>query len=143
VIAAYLLHAIFSLSHLAVMHAKTTRLILYASTVAATANIVLNFWWIPLWGLYGAAYATFAAYGVEAVLMQVFAQRLYRLDYDFGRITVALGILAATLALTQLRADMASLSAGLAVVIISFALLAGRDLQTLFRAVRVRLDGLP
>jgi O-antigen/teichoic acid export membrane protein len=140
VIGAYLLHSIFSLCHLAVLQGKATRLILYASTCAAAANLALNFWWIPRWGSYGAAYATIASYGIEAVLMYLFAQRVYRLNFGLGRIAAGLCILAATLALTQFRTDLGSLAAGLVADTLAFALLAGRDLRHTFHAIRTPPD---
>ena len=36
--------------------------------VGAVVNVVLNLWWIPLFGIYGAAYATIVAYAVALVL---------------------------------------------------------------------------
>ena len=44
------------------------------SGVALVANLGLNFLWVPRWGMYGAAWATTAAYMIEAVLLFVYAQ---------------------------------------------------------------------
>ncbi len=47
--------------------------------VAATVNVLLNLWWIPLFGLMGAASATVAAYGVGAYLAWRMGRRVFPL----------------------------------------------------------------
>ncbi len=101
IIAGYLLHAWFGLFHLAAWQGKRTKFILFASALACAANIALNLWWIPHWGMYGAAYATAAAYALEALLMYFYGQRVYRLGYRAGRMTAALAVFAAALAVSQ------------------------------------------
>ncbi|MEX2162778.1 MAG: lipopolysaccharide biosynthesis protein [Sulfuricaulis sp.] len=44
--------------------ARATHRLLWSVMGAALANILLNLWWIPLFGLVGAAYATIAAFAV-------------------------------------------------------------------------------
>jgi O-antigen/teichoic acid export membrane protein len=43
-----------------------TRLLLWRSLVGAAVNIALNAWWIPLYGMAGAAFATVVAYASSA-----------------------------------------------------------------------------
>lgn len=128
VIGAYLLHAFFGLFQLAAIQAKATRYILYASSTAAAVNLALNIWWIPKWGMYGAAYATLAGYAIEAAGMHFFAQRIFPLPYDGKRIAAALLIFALVLALTQFRADTVTAVVVLVATTATFALLAGRYL---------------
>jgi O-antigen/teichoic acid export membrane protein len=101
VIGGYLLHSFYGLFQLAAVQARRTKLVLLASTTAFLLNLVLNFWWVPSLGMYGAAYATFAAYGVEALVMLLCAQRCYRIDIDFPRMAAALTIFTCVLLLTQ------------------------------------------
>ncbi len=49
-----------------------TRFSLFRSTVGAVLNILLNLWWLPLYGGLGAAYATVISYGVSGPLMNIF-----------------------------------------------------------------------
>jgi O-antigen/teichoic acid export membrane protein len=44
---------------------------------AAVLNLILNFWWIPIWGIVGAAYATFAAYFLALVLSVILGRRIF------------------------------------------------------------------
>jgi Na+-driven multidrug efflux pump len=44
---------------------------------AALLNLILNFWWIPIWGIVGSAYATFAAYFLALVLSVILGRRIF------------------------------------------------------------------
>ena len=102
IIGAYLAHAMFSIFILAVMHAKRTQWIMLVSFVALTVNTVFNFALIPVWGMYGAAYATVVAYITEAIVMYFVAQRAYRLNYDLLRMAGGAGIFVLALIVTQI-----------------------------------------
>ncbi len=136
IIAAYLAHAWFGLFHLAAWQGKRTKFILLATGLACAANIALNLWWIPRWGMYGAAYATAAAYALEALLMYFYAQRLYRLAYQSGRMAAALAVLSVALAASQVswRASSRPLVM-LAVLVLSFTLLWLLGGRSVFRMV--------
>jgi O-antigen/teichoic acid export membrane protein len=101
IIGSYLLHAFFGLFQLALLEAKKTKFILVASAAAFFLNLALNLWWIPLLGMYGAAYATLVAYGVEALVMYFYAQRAFFLPYNWRRMFAALALLATALGLSQ------------------------------------------
>ena len=45
---------------------------------AAVLNLILNFWWISIWGIIGAAYATFAAYFLALVLSILSGRRVFQ-----------------------------------------------------------------
>jgi O-antigen/teichoic acid export membrane protein len=59
--------------------------------VGAAANIGLNFWLIPRYGMVGAAISTAAAYVVLFVGMTIYAQSVYRVDYQWRRVVTAVG----------------------------------------------------
>lgn len=101
VIGGYLFHAVFALFQMSALHARKTQFVWLVSIVALTVNLALNFAWDPKWGMYGAAWATTLAYGVEGLLMYLYGQRVYRLPLNSGRILTALAILSALVALTQ------------------------------------------
>jgi O-antigen/teichoic acid export membrane protein len=52
---------------------------IWITMAAAAANILLNFWWIPIVGLAGAAYATVAAYALALLLSGIFGRRVFAL----------------------------------------------------------------
>ncbi len=113
VIGGYLFHGLFGLFHLAIMQQKRTGLLLTASFVACAANIALNLWWIPIWGMYGAAYATLAAYVLEALLAYAFGQRLFPLAFESGRIVLSLAVFGGVLVLTQMYLHSVWMGVGL------------------------------
>jgi len=53
----------------ALLAASRTRMIALAAVVASVVNVLLNLWWIPIWGILGAALATAAAYSLQHVLL--------------------------------------------------------------------------
>jgi len=65
--------------------AKRSELVAYATTIGAVVNIGTNLIWIPPYGMMGAAAATLAAYLAMAVSLYLMGRKLYRVDYEPGR----------------------------------------------------------
>jgi O-antigen/teichoic acid export membrane protein len=63
----------------------------WVALAAAVVNVVLNFCWIPVYGLLGAAYATVAAYTVGIVLSIVVGRRIFVLPWP-GREALKLAL---------------------------------------------------
>jgi O-antigen/teichoic acid export membrane protein len=59
--------------------------------LSTVADLALNWWLIPPYGMLGAAIATAAAYGVSLVLAWAAAQRVYHIRYEYGRNAAMLG----------------------------------------------------
>ena len=143
VIAGYLMHGLFGLLHLAAVQAKRTQFILFASAVACAINIALNLWWVPRYGMYGAAWATVAAYALEALFMYVYAQRVFPVAY---RPLQLLGICAAfaiALGSTQVATPAAKLRpllmlAAFAITATALWVLGGQELLEDIRRLRTR-----
>jgi O-antigen/teichoic acid export membrane protein len=75
--------------------ARKTQLNWVVTGVGAAANVGLNFWLIPRWGMVGAAISTLAAYVVLFVGMTIYAQRVYPVAYQWRRVITAVGVAAA------------------------------------------------
>ncbi len=54
--------------------------------LGATITLVLLFWWIPVWGYLGAAWATFTCYAAMAVISYVWGQKHYPIPYNVRRV---------------------------------------------------------
>jgi O-antigen/teichoic acid export membrane protein len=52
----------------------------------AAVNIAANIWWIPLYGIFGGAFATLAAYMVMAILYWIVTIRIYPVPYEYFRL---------------------------------------------------------
>ncbi len=68
-------------------HAKRTRLLPLLTLTAGISNIALCFWWIPRFGLVGAAWATTAAYVILAGLMILACASVTKLPWQIARLT--------------------------------------------------------
>ena len=64
---------------------KTSRLPIVTG-LGALVNVATNLWWVPVFGILGAAYATLAAYAVMAAAMFAFSQRAFPIRYEWGRL---------------------------------------------------------
>jgi O-antigen/teichoic acid export membrane protein len=56
----------------------------WVALAAAAVNVVLNLWWIPVFGFIGAAYATVAAYVVGIILSIFVGRRVFALPWPTG-----------------------------------------------------------
>jgi O-antigen/teichoic acid export membrane protein len=54
--------------------------------IAAILNVVINILVIPKYNIYGAAWATFIAYLVEAVLIYYFTLKVYPIKYEWNKV---------------------------------------------------------
>ena len=86
----------------------------------AAINVGANLWWVPRFGIMGAAYATLAAYVAMAAAMFFFSQRVFPIRYERGRIgrvvLVVAGVYAAGTWAGDLRIDAALIVAAFAVL---------------------------
>lgn len=77
---------------------QRTHWISAAYLVAGASNVALNLWWDPLWGVWGAVWATIAAGGLLAVVAFAAGQRVYPVQYRLGRLLLLGGLYAAGVA---------------------------------------------
>jgi O-antigen/teichoic acid export membrane protein len=64
---------------------KKTKFVPLFTGAGAVTNILGNLLLIPIWGMMGAAWATFLGYLVMALVLYVTVQRFYPVRYQFGR----------------------------------------------------------
>ncbi len=67
---------------------KRTRIIPFIVIGAALLNIGLNILMIPGLGIYGAILASFISYVLMDVVYYVFAQKFFKVKYEFGRLAL-------------------------------------------------------
>lgn len=65
---------------------KRTKLLSINTFVGAAVNIVGNYFLIPLYGMTGAAWATFLAYFAMALVVYIIVQRIYPVSYELWRL---------------------------------------------------------
>ena len=103
IIGGYLFHALYGILQPSLLQARRVGFLWVVSGVALVANLGLNFLWVPHWGMYGAAWATAAAYMIEAVLLFVYAQWVYPLQFSRIRLAAALAVFGGVLCVTQVH----------------------------------------
>lgn len=58
----------------------------YLSVYGAAITLILNWFWIPIWGYMGCAWATLICYSSMAVLSYIIGQKYYPVNYPVKRI---------------------------------------------------------
>jgi O-antigen/teichoic acid export membrane protein len=81
--------------------ARKTQLNWLVTGAGAAANIGLNFWLVPRWGMVGASVSTLAAYVVLFAGMTLYAQSVYPVAYQWRRVATAVGAAAGLTAIAR------------------------------------------
>jgi len=89
--------------------------------IGATITLVLNIWWIPLWGYTGSAWATLICYAGMMIISYFWGNKHYPVNYDLKRI---LAYIAISLTLYGLSYLIASNNISLTLVINNILLFA-------------------
>jgi O-antigen/teichoic acid export membrane protein len=76
-----------------------TRVMASGAVVLVVTTLILNYLLIPRFGIYGAAWATIAAYTVRFLWIYHFAQRFYPVRYEWTEMVKLYGILGAAVGL--------------------------------------------
>ena len=76
----------FMVVNIGVTFSKKTRMTPVITAIAAAANIGLNFYFIPRWGIVGAGLTTVIGYALLLWLGWLNAQRSYPVPYDWNRV---------------------------------------------------------
>lgn len=101
---AIVVNSSYQVISLGVQLAQRTSSMAWTSAAAAGLNLALNFLLIPAFGLWGAAFATTAAYLVSTVLLYVVAQRHYPIPYRPQR-SILIGLFVVLLGTVGLLID--------------------------------------
>lgn len=97
IIVAYLFNGLYLFPVNSLFVRKDTRWLPVFTGIAAALNIALNLWWIPRAGALGAAWATLIAYAALFAMVFAHAHRRFPMAYDYGRVGLALGAVAASM----------------------------------------------
>jgi O-antigen/teichoic acid export membrane protein len=120
IICGYLMRGFTFSFHVPLLAAGRTLATSASGAVALAVNLAINFAFIPTYGFYAAAYATFIAYAVELVIVYFVAQRIYPLPYARRKIAASLLLLFLILLLNQspLRGNIPMVTALSAIAVI-------------------------
>ena len=130
VILGFLFQGFFFLSSIGITITKEARYYPMITALAAVSNIVLNFMFIPYWGIMASAWATVVGYAITAAVGALVSNRLYPMPIAWPRVALALlAAIAVQIAGTALGGGLraAVMRIGLAVVFAAFTWLAIYD----------------
>jgi O-antigen/teichoic acid export membrane protein len=96
VLLAYFFQACTGYINFGIYHTGKTKHIAYGTFIAAIIAIVLNILLIPVYGVYGAAWATLVSFAARMIYYYAASQRLYRIDYRLEKPAAALLLAVAT-----------------------------------------------
>jgi O-antigen/teichoic acid export membrane protein len=85
ILLAYFFQACTDYFNFGIYHTGRTKHIAYGTFLAAVVVIALNFLLIPVYGIYGAAWATLISFVVRMIYYYAASQRLYRIDYKLTK----------------------------------------------------------
>lgn len=85
IVVAYIFQAWTYYCNFGFFHGGRSNQLAFLSILSAAFVILLNFIFIPVYGVYGAAWATVGAFFFRFVLVYLFSQKLYFIDYGWGK----------------------------------------------------------
>lgn len=91
VLLGYLFNGIYVNLIVGIYIEKKTKYLPYITGLGAISNIIGNYALIPMFGMYGSAWATFISYLVMAVSLFVIVQRIYPIKYEYKKL-ILIGI---------------------------------------------------
>ncbi len=71
---------------------KRTGFFPLATGIAALVSVVATWLLVPTYGIIGAAWAKVVAYLISAIMLYVFAQRIYPMKYEWGKVISLIGL---------------------------------------------------
>ena len=102
----HLLLGFYYLASVPLFYFKRTFMIPIITIAGATINILLNLWWIPIWGAMGSAWATAISYGVTFGIALIFSFQYQRIELPFIKLSIIVGLVfAAVIVNTTLNED--------------------------------------
>ncbi len=87
----YVLYGVFIIFTLGTTLTRNTKYVPLTTGGAAMVNIGLNLWFIPRYGMMGAAVATVFSYGLMTLAQYLVSQRLYEVSYQLNRVLKIVG----------------------------------------------------
>ena len=92
ILVSYFLNGMYFMVVNAIFYLKKTKVLPIFTFISAIVNIGLNFWWIPKFGMMGAAYATLVSFIVQFLLVYKYSIKIYPIPYEYKKMGVVLFI---------------------------------------------------
>lgn len=86
ILMAYIFNGLYINFSAGILIKEKTYVMPVVTLAGAIINIGINIVYIPVWGMWAAAAATLASYVVMAAILFFFAQKYYKINYEYSRI---------------------------------------------------------
>ena len=93
ILVSYLFYGLYVNFTVGIYIKKKSHLMIIFTGLAALINVASNFYLMPVFGIMGAAYATFLSYFVMAITIFIANHKIYPIKYDYSRILFLFGYL--------------------------------------------------
>ena len=113
IIGSYVLNGMYFMIVNQIFYTKQTKYLPIATVGSALINIVLNYLWIPEYGMIGAAYATLFSFAFALIFTWIISYRVYPIHYEYKRIVKIIGaacvvfIISSNISYVNILLDMA------------------------------------
>lgn len=101
VLLSYLFNGYYYMLSVPLFYHKKTHIIPIITISSAILNILLNLWWIPIWGPMGSAWATLVVFVLSAVLAYFLGRKYQELKINYLDVLIANFFLLAAVFLTN------------------------------------------
>lgn len=109
---AYLLQGFYYFASSPLFYYKTTRVVPVMTFAGAGVNILLNLWWIPLYGALGSSWAITAAFAVLFIIAYFLGRRYQKIDLPIPKLASLVGINLLGVVFSSFSAFQADLTLG-------------------------------
>ncbi len=89
---AHIVLSFFYHFNVGITYSKKTKYFAYINVTNAIVNLGLNITLIPIYGIWGAAWATFICYFLRSSMGFYFSNRLYKVYVEWGRVAIIFGV---------------------------------------------------
>ncbi len=122
---AYMLKGVYLLMLPGIYFEKKLKLQSMIEWIVAISNICLNLWWIPLFGIVGAASATLVSFALLAILSWYIGKHYLEVTYEWSKIgIVTISYIISAIILYKISIDMSVfLGLSLSIILICFLFL--------------------
>ena len=154
VVAGYYFFALYSVLSTGIFYARKTKWVPIISAAAAVFNIGLNLWLMPRFGMWAAAWNTFAAYALMALIARIASARLSPIGFEDRSLLALLGVFfaafAANFAVAALPIGLlAAIALKCVVLVLAFAsfvwfrIVSVDELKDVWQRIRTRKKASP
>ena len=93
ILMAYIFHGMYVNFTAGIYIEEKNKYLPFITGAGALINVVVNLWIIPVLGIMGAALATLASYVLMSSMIFVFAQKYYRINYEYRKVITILSMI--------------------------------------------------